>query len=82
MEAKIALENALALNPFLRKSLAKFQLSPATGVLLYGPPGTGKILLARATAKPCCDYIENKSDRTLLGNLVEKVLLYRYKQVK
>jgi len=34
----------------MRLTLARFNLSPPTGVLLYGPPGTGKTLMAKATA--------------------------------
>lgn len=50
VEAKLALEDALALDPAKRLLLARFGLSLPTGVLLYGPPGTGKTLLARAVA--------------------------------
>ena len=50
-EAKLALEDALALNPRKRHMLSLFGLHPPTGVLLYGPPGTGKTLLARAVAQ-------------------------------
>jgi len=49
--AKVALEDALAIDERKRCLLAKFDLSPPTGVLLYGPPGTGKTLLGRAVAK-------------------------------
>ena len=38
-EAKLALEDALALDPTKRQLLAKFGLPLPTGVLLYGPPG-------------------------------------------
>ncbi|KAL7550996.1 hypothetical protein ACHAWF_017414 [Thalassiosira exigua] len=51
VEAKLALEDALALDPANRKLLFKFGLQTPTGVLLYGPPGTGKTLLARAVAQ-------------------------------
>jgi len=51
VHAKQALEDALALNPSKRHTMAKLGFSPPTGVLLYGPPGTGKTLLAKAIAK-------------------------------
>ena len=51
VEAKRALEDALAFDDKKRRLLAKFGLSPPCGVLMYGPPGTGKTLLAKATAQ-------------------------------
>jgi len=51
MEAKLALEDALALDPAKRHLLSKFGLQTPTGVLMYGPPGTGKTLLARAVSQ-------------------------------
>jgi SpoVK/Ycf46/Vps4 family AAA+-type ATPase len=51
VEAKRAIEEALALDPERRRILRKFGMSPPTGLLLYGPPGTGKTLLAKAVAK-------------------------------
>ncbi|KAL7539811.1 hypothetical protein ACHAXR_009635 [Thalassiosira sp. AJA248-18] len=51
VDAKLALEDALALDPAKRHLLSKFGLQTPTGVLLYGPPGTGKTLLARAVAQ-------------------------------
>ncbi len=51
LEAKLALEDALALSPRKQQLLSKFGLKLPTGVLLYGPPGTGKTLLARAVAQ-------------------------------
>ena len=51
LEAKLALEDALALSPRKQQLLFTFGLKLPTGVLLYGPPGTGKTLLARAVAQ-------------------------------
>ena len=51
LEAKLALEDALALSPRKQHLLSKLGLKLPTGVLLYGPPGTGKTLLARAVAQ-------------------------------
>ena len=51
MQAKQSLEDALALDPDKRRMLARFGLSPPTGILLYGPPGTGKTMLAKAVAR-------------------------------
>jgi ATP-dependent 26S proteasome regulatory subunit len=64
-EAKMALREALALDPKRRKLLASFGLSPPTGVLLFGPPGTGKTLLAKAVAK-----ILQRSDSPLGGAFI------------
>lgn len=50
-EAKMALQDALAMDPLKRRILSSFGMSPPAGVLLYGPPGTGKTLLAKAVAK-------------------------------
>ena len=50
-EAKLALQDALAMDPRKRRVLHNFGMAPPAGVLLYGPPGTGKTLLARAVAK-------------------------------
>ena len=51
VEAKIALEDALAFDPKKQQMLKRFGLSPPTGIMLYGPPGTGKTLLAKAVAR-------------------------------
>jgi SpoVK/Ycf46/Vps4 family AAA+-type ATPase len=64
-EAKLALREALALDPKRRKLLSSFGLSPPTGVLLFGPPGTGKTLLAKAVAK-----ILQRSDSPLGGAFI------------
>ncbi len=50
-DAKLALEDALALDPKNRRLLTSFGLQPPIAVLLYGPPGTGKTLLARSVAQ-------------------------------
>jgi SpoVK/Ycf46/Vps4 family AAA+-type ATPase len=50
LEAKMALEDALALDKDKQTMLARFGLTPPTGVLLYGPPGCGKTLLAKAVS--------------------------------
>lgn len=62
-DAKLALEDALALDPMNRRLLACFGLQPPTAVLLYGPPGTGKTLLARSVAQSL--YAENNRPRKL-----------------
>jgi hypothetical protein len=51
LEAKLALDDALALSSRKQKILNSFGLKLPTGILLYGPPGTGKTLLARAVAQ-------------------------------
>jgi ATP-dependent 26S proteasome regulatory subunit len=64
-EAKLALEDALALNPKKRRLLSLFGMNAPTGVLLYGPPGTGKTLLARAIAKAIS--VQNKPPTKNIG---------------
>lgn len=60
LEAKLALEDALALSPRKQKLLYTFGLKLPTGILLYGPPGTGKTLLARAVARSL--YQQDRTD--------------------
>mmetsp|Transcript_3695 Transcript_3695/g.5324 ORF Transcript_3695/g.5324 Transcript_3695/m.5324 type:complete len:839 (-) Transcript_3695:497-3013(-) len=68
-DAKLALEDALALDANKRSLLASFGLRPPTGVLLYGPPGTGKTLLAKAVAISLRSHSNNKSERDNSGSL-------------
>ena len=63
MEAKIAIQDALAIEPDKRAILASIGISPPTGILLYGPPGTGKTLLARAVAA----LLKSKSSSSIIG---------------
>jgi tRNA A37 threonylcarbamoyladenosine biosynthesis protein TsaE len=67
-EAKLALEDALALNPKKRRLLSLFGMKAPTGVLLYGPPGTGKTLLARAIAN-AISVKDNASPTKRIGGL-------------
>lgn len=50
-EAKMALEDALALDNGRQRMLDAFGILAPTGILLFGPPGTGKTLLAKAVAR-------------------------------
>lgn len=69
-DAKLALEDALALDANKRSLLASFGLRPPTGVLLYGPPGTGKTLLAKAVAISLRSHGNNKNDSDNSGSFI------------
>jgi len=69
-DAKLALEDALALDANKRRLLASFGLHAPTGVLLYGPPGTGKTLLAKAVATSLRSHCNNKSERDTNGSFI------------
>lgn len=69
-DAKLALEDALALDVKKRRLLASFGLRPPTGVLLYGPPGTGKTLLAKAVAISLRSHGIDKTERDNSGSFI------------
>ena len=68
-EAKLALEDALALSTKKRRMLPLFGLRAPTGVLLYGPPGTGKTLLARAVAQTLSSK-DNGNNQSIGGTFI------------
>ncbi len=69
-DAKLALEDALALDAHKRELLNSFGLHAPTGVLLYGPPGTGKTMLAKAVAMSLGSHSKNKSERDTSGSFI------------
>ena len=69
-DAKLALEDALALDTNKRSLLASFGLHAPTGVLLFGPPGTGKTLLAKAVATTLRSHGIKKSERETSGSFI------------
>jgi SpoVK/Ycf46/Vps4 family AAA+-type ATPase len=73
-KAKLALEDALALDATMKRKLALFQLSPPTGVLLYGPPGCGKTLLARAVADTMRRKVGSTSGEAFLSLRASEVV--------
>lgn len=69
-DAKLALEDAVALDSNKRSLLASFGLHAPTGVLLYGPPGTGKTLLAKAVAMSLRSSVSKKSESDTSGSFI------------
>ena len=69
-DAKLALEDALALDANKRSLLESFGLHAPTGVLLYGPPGTGKTLLAKAVAMSLRSNGSKKRESDTSGSFI------------
>ena len=59
-EAKLALQDALAMDPKTCAIFRKMNISLPTGILLYGPPGTGKTMLARAIVSSMTSSTEDR----------------------